>query len=185
LNVLGLWTMAGSESSPKFWIYPDSPATGRRRSRTLVAAAEKVWPYVVQNCASILRDRPAAGEIMERAVLALERRKAPTKISDLSAFLARTAIRAIRHEFQRRMRESSAGIVFEVPSSSDPSRHDRHILASQVLALVREELLDLFLKRLAGLSWSDIGMIRGEDPHALESRFSYEIARIRTLLRIP
>jgi hypothetical protein len=177
--------MASSESSPKFWIYPESPATGRPRSPTLVAAAEKVWPYVVRNCGSILRDGPAAGEIMERAILALERRRAPTKILDLSAFLARAAIREIRHEFQRRMREKSAGIVFEMPSSSDASRHDRRILSGQVLALVRDELLDLFLKRLAGLSWLDIGMIRGEDPHALESRFSYKIARIRKLLRIP
>ncbi len=177
--------MARSESSPKFWIFPDSPATGRRRSRTLVAAAEKVWPYVVQNCESILRDRPAAGEIMERSLLALERRRASTEISDISAFLARTSIREIRHEYQRRIRESGVGLVFEMPSSSDPSSHDRHILASQVLALVREDMLDLFLRRLAGLSWADIGTIRGEDPHALESRFSYEIARIRKILRIP
>jgi DNA-directed RNA polymerase specialized sigma24 family protein len=178
-------TMAGTKSSPKFWIHPESSATGRPRSQTLIAAAEKVWPYVAQNCESILRDAPAAGEIMERSLLALERRRASTKISDVAAFLARIAIREIRREFQRRIRESGAGLVFDLPSSSDVLTHDRRILASQVLALVREEMLDLFLKHLAGMTWADIGTIRGEDPHALESRFSYEIARIRRLLKIP
>ena len=69
-------------------------------------------------------------------------------------------------------------------SPSEASAVDRHILASQILALVREEVLDLLVRRLAGMSWSDIGTLRSEDPHALEARFGYELARIRKLLRI-
>ena len=79
--------MAGSESSPKLWICPESPATGGQRTPTLVAAAERAWPYVVRNCEAILRDDPAACEIMERSVSALERRKASAKIEDLPRFL--------------------------------------------------------------------------------------------------
>jgi DNA-directed RNA polymerase specialized sigma24 family protein len=163
-----------------------SPVTGQARSRELIGAAEKVWPYLVQNCETILRDPPAATEILERSLAALERRKVSNEISNLPSFLARIAIREVRREFQRRIRENSSGLILDLPdSSSELSPHDRHILASQVLALVRDELLDLFLKRLAGLSWAEIGAIRGEDPHVSESRFSYEIARIRKLLDIP
>ena len=176
--------MAGSESSPKLWICPESPATGRQRPLTLVAAAERVWPYVVRNCETILRDGPAACEIMERSISALERRRASAKIEDLPAFLARVAIREIRHEFQRRIREGGAGLIFDLPSPSEASAVDRHILASQILALVRDDVLDLFVRRLAGMSWSEIGTLRAEDPHALEARFGYELARIRKVLRI-
>ena len=62
----------------------------------------------------------------------------PARSQNRSSFLARVAIREVRLEFQRRIRQESSGLEFDLPSSSSGlSPHDWHIVASQILALVR------------------------------------------------
>ncbi len=46
-------------------------------------------------------------------------------------------------------------------------KEDDRVLAGQVLALVRDSMLDIVIRPLAGFSWTEIGAQRHEDPHAL------------------
>ena len=88
----------------------------------------------------------------------------------------------MRQELAHGCRLQRLGSVAESIPAKPRVREDDRVLAGQVLALVRDSMLDIVIRRLAGFSWTEIGVQRHEDPHALESRFSYEMTRIRRLL---
>lgn len=146
--------------------------------------AESLWPFTLQYCRNVLGDTSIAVEMLEEALERMERSQQRREIHEPAAYLRRTIIRRVRQELAHRCRLQQLGTVAELVPHRPRVREDDRILAGQVLALVLDRMLDIVIRRLAGFSWTEIGAPRHEDPHALESRFSYEMGRIRRLLGI-
>jgi len=169
---------------PPFWINPQSAVGSGERSRVLWDTAQSLWPFTLQYCRNVLGEISSAAEILEHALERMERSQQRRQISEPAAYLRRTIVRAVRRELARRCKLQQLGEIAEsIPAKLRVAEDDR-VLAGQVLALVRDSMLDIVIRRLAGFSWIEIGAQRKEDPHALESRFSYEMRRIRRVLGI-
>ena len=169
---------------PPFWINPRSALQAGERSNAFWELAESLWPFTLQYCGNVLGDTSVAAEILEQAIDRMERSQQKRQIHEPAAYLRRTIIRAVRRELARRCRLQQLGTVAQhIPAKLSVSEDER-VLAGQVLALVRDSMLDIVIRRLAGFSWAEIGAQRREDAHSLESRFSYEMRRIRRLLGI-
>ncbi len=169
---------------PPFWINPRSALQAGERSRAFWELAESLWPFTLLYCGNVLGDTSVAAEILEQAIDRMERSQRKHEIHEPVAYLRRTIIRGVRRELARRCKLQQLGTVAESIPAKVPVSEDERVLAGQVLALVRDSMLDIVIRRLAGFSWAEIGAQRQEDAHALESRFSYEMRRIRRLLGI-
>jgi len=169
---------------PPFWINPRSSSGTGERSPALLKLVESLWPFTLQYCRNVLGETSIAAEILEEALERMERSQQRREIREPAAYLRRTIVRRVRQELAHRCRLQQLGSVAESIPAKPQMREDDRVLAGQVLALVRDSMLDMVIRRLAGFSWTEIGAQRHEDPHALESRFSYEMTRIRRLLGI-
>ena len=173
--------MPGSQYPP-FWINPRSSVGTGDRSPALLELAERLWPFTLQYCRNVLRDTSTAAEMLEQALERVERSQQKREIREPAAYLRRTIVRGVRRELARRCKLRQLESVAESIPAKPRVKEDDRVLAGQVLALVRDSMLDIVIRRLAGFSWAEIGAQRHEDPHALESRFGYEMRRIRRLL---
>jgi hypothetical protein len=172
-------------SSQEFWIGAFDHETGVRLPRRLVEAARRIWPSVLAYTKRALGDTDMAAELLEQtvadAVGAGLDPSAPA-VRNLPGYLFRSYIRHLRPERLRRKRRISMDCMPE--PVQPPEDIERRILAEEILSMMEVDVLDLFLRRGCGFTWVEIGAQLGKDPHALESRYCYELQRIRRLLGV-
>ncbi len=163
-----------------FWLDPWE-ATGSPRSVAVMDAAHRVWEAVLIYTKEAFGDTELAGHLLEQTISSVEKQK--HSIDDLSAYIFRSYIREVTAERKRRRR------IVPFDESTPPLQYrgdeiERRILAQEVLAIVRIDILPLVFQRMDGWSWEEIAAQLGEPKHALESRYSYEMRRVRDLLGV-
>jgi hypothetical protein len=166
--------------SQPFWLSPWE-ASGLPRSSAMIDAAQRVWePVLVYTKKALGETEPAAG-LLEKTVRSVESSQKKHAIRDLSAYIFRSYIREVSVERRRRRRllpleESPPGLLHHA------SEIERRVLAQEVLAMIKVDVLPLVFRRMDGWTWEEIAIQFGEPKHALESRYSYEMRRVKDLL---
>jgi DNA-directed RNA polymerase specialized sigma24 family protein len=171
--------MHAARSQP-FWLSPWE-ATGMPRSSAMIDAARRIWEPVLVYTHEALGDTDSAAEFLEKTVCSVEKSREKHTIQDLSAYIFRSYINEIAVERRRRRRL----MPLEVSTSVLPHQTEeieRRVLAQEVVAAIRVDLLPLVFRRMDGWSWEEIALQLGEPKHALESRYSYEMRRVKKLL---
>ena len=166
--------------SQPFWLSPWE-ATGLPRSSAMIDAARRVWERALVYTQKALGETESAAQLLEKTVRSVERSKEKRAIHDLSPYIFRSYIREVAAE--RRLRLRLIPLEAWTPGLPHPGDQiERRILAQEVIAMIRVEILPLLFRRMDGWSWEEIASQLGEPKHALESRYSYEMRRVRSLL---
>ena len=166
--------------SRPFWLSP-LKASGLPRSGAMIDAARRVWQALLVYTNEALGETELAAEFLEKTIRSVERSQENRAIRDLSAYIFRSYVRAIAAERRRRRR------LLPLDASSPGPPHpatelEQRVLAQETLAMLRPEILPLVFRRMEGWTWEEIGVQFGEPKHLLESRYSYEMRRVRNLL---
>ena len=166
--------------SQPFWLSLGD-ATGLPRSSAIIDAARRVWEPLLVYTQEVLGETETASEFLEKTVRHVERSKQKHTIRDLSAYIFRSYIRELAVE--RRRRRRLVPLEESTPALLDQKAQiEQRILAQEVLALIRTDLLPLVFRRMDGWSWDEIAVQLREPKHTLESRYSYELRRVKNLL---
>lgn len=179
---------AGLEHAPQpnwpisepFWLSPWE-ASGSPRSVAVIDAARRAWEPALAYTKQALGDTDAAPELFEKTVRQVERSQKKRAIQELGAYIFRSYTREIAAE--RRRRRRMVPLVESIHGCKhDTEEMERRILAKEVLMRIRVDILPAVFRRMAGWSWEEIAIQLGEPKHALESRYCYEMRRVRDLL---
>ena len=167
--------------SQPFWLSPWE-ATGLPRSGAMIDAARRVWGSVLAYTKQALGETEPALEFLEKTVRCVERSQKKHEIRDLSAYIFRSYIRQIAAERRRRRRLLPFDAATHGPLHTETELEQR-VLAQEALAMIRVDILPLVFRRMEGWTWDEIAAQFGQPKHVLESRYSYEMRRVRNLLR--
>jgi DNA-directed RNA polymerase specialized sigma24 family protein len=166
--------------SRPFWLSPYD-ATGLPRSGAMIDAARRVWARVLAYTKQALGETEPALEFLEKTVRCVERSQTKHEIRDLSAYIFRSYIRQIAAERRRRRRLLPLNSATHGPVRTETELEQR-VLAQEALPMIRLDILPLVFRRIEGWTWDEIAAQFGQPKHALESRYSYEMRRVRNLL---
>jgi hypothetical protein len=168
--------------SRPFWLSPWQ-ATGLPRSAAMIEAARRVWGSLLAHTKQALGETEPALEFLEKTVSRVERAQKKYEIRDLSAYIFRSYIREIAAERRRRRR------LLPLDAATHGLPHggtelEQRVLAQEALAMIRVDILPLVFRRMEGWTWDEIAAQFGQQKHVLESRYNYEMLRVRKLLGV-
>ena len=166
--------------SRPFWLSPWD-TTGSPRSSAMIDAAAQVWGAVLIYTKDALGETEPAAEFLERTIRSVERSQKKNEIRDLRAYIFRSYVRVIAAERKRRRR--LLPLDASGPGPVHPAKEiELRVLAQQAIAMIKPDILQLVFRRLEGWTWKEIASQFGEAKHLLESRYNYEMRRVRNLL---
>lgn len=165
---------------------------GNHIAPAVLAAAEAILPRALEHGRKVLGDDPAVvANALEEVAAAVSRRIAnkdgagdATPIRNLAGYIFRAFERHVK-----RLKNKELVLVSDndgQPLTSgwtDASRQfETKILVDECLAKCDFATRDMFLRRVQGCTWEEIGKIHGISGHAAEVRFQNAIRGIRAQL---
>ena len=144
---------------------------GRPIPQVVLDAAQLVWPRVLWLTDRELKDTARAAEILEKAVCLVEsimHRKGPQeRILNLESYLYWAAVRTLNRTVER---ENMIQFIDDLEPVVDPQtdsyRHriggaQKQLLIRQVMRYLDTRTRGMFLLRVKGYSWEQIGAFLG------------------------
>lgn len=153
-----------------FWM-PDHDPQGGPIDQRIINAAQRIWPQVVETSRRNLRDQHLAFQLLEMSVYAvskaIKRRHGREPIEDLDAYLF-LAFRRFLNRIKKKEEAIEAIEQEEVIEwnklrleGRSLSLFDKDLLVGQIIESMDLRTRDIYLMRVAGLNWSEIGQELG------------------------
>lgn len=157
-------------NNPPFWM-SHKDRKGRPIPQVLLDAAQLVWPRVLWLTDRELKDTARAAEILEKAVClvaSIMRRKGPQeRILNLESYLYWAAVRILNRTVEReKMIQFIDDLEPVVDPQTDSYRHriggtQKQLLIRQIMRYLDTRTRGMFLLRVKGCSWEQIGAFLG------------------------
>lgn len=157
-------------NNPLFWM-SHKDQKGRPIPQVLLDAAQLVWPRVLWLTERELKDTARAAEILEKAVClvaSIMRRKGPQeRILNLESYLYWAAVRTLNRTVERdKMIQFIDDLEPVVDPQTDSYRHrisgtQKQLLIKQVMRYLDARTRRMFLLRVKGFSWENVGAFEG------------------------
>src|SRR5262245_31773461 len=185
-----------SKNDPPFWM-PDKDRKGRSIPKSLLDLAQVVWSRVVYLTERELKDTARAAEILETAVgvvsRVMQRRGPDHRILDPESYLywaaARIVYRTLEREKMVQFIDDLEPVLHAQTGSyrSRMSGTEKQILIRQIMRYMDTRTRGMFLLRVKGFTWEQIGAFAGmkANPAAVAYNEGVERARHRILRSRP
>ena len=163
---------------------------GREIDPAVIAAAEEVYARALEHGLKLLGDPAVVVDALEQvaaAVSRLARTEAPpgssTPIKNLPGYVFRAFVRQVHRLKRKQLALTSSNGDGGSARSTDPSHElETSILLHECLRHFDRLTRDMFLRRIQGFSWSEIGKIHGLTGHAAEVRFGHALRKAQVRL---
>jgi DNA-directed RNA polymerase specialized sigma24 family protein len=156
--------MAGAVQSGSFRISPVD-RLGRRIDPAVLAAVEQILPMAVWHGSRLLGDPAVIANLLEEAAAIVSRRfrsqDSPQQIRKVAAYLYVCFLRKVNRVKRKQVLTVSLEETVRSRSAwADPSaQFDMKILIDEFLAQCDSDAQDMFLRRIEGRSWGEIGRL--------------------------
>ncbi|MEW5976042.1 MAG: sigma-70 family RNA polymerase sigma factor [Acidobacteriota bacterium] len=180
--------MAGSSTNPPFWM-PASDRKGRPIPPDLMEVARLIWPRVAYLVERELKDGSRAAEVLEKAVSIVSSvmyRKGPQeRILNPESYLYWVAARILYRVIER---EKMIQFMDDLEPVASPklgfyrdrlSKTEQKLFMKQAMRYMDSRTRSLFLLRVKGYSWAEIGEFMGITANHATVLFSSGIERAR------
>jgi DNA-directed RNA polymerase specialized sigma24 family protein len=175
-------------NNPPFWM-SHKDRKGRPIPQVLLDAAQLVWPRVLWLTDRELKDTARAAEILEKAVClvaSIMHRKGPQeRILNLESYLYWAAVRILNRTVEReKMIQFIDDLEPVVDPQTDSYRHriggtQKQLLIRQVMRYLDTRTRGMFLLRVKGCSWEEIGAFLGIKANNAAVTYNAGIERAR------
>lgn len=163
---------------------------GREIDPAVLAAAEEVYARALEHGLKLLGDPAVVVDALEQvsaAVSRLARTEAPVgaqaPIKNLPGYVFRAFVRHVNRLKRRQLLLMKSNGDGGPPLRADPSHElETRILLHECLGHFDRLTRDMFLRRIQGFSWSEIGEIHGLTGHAAEVRFGHALRKAQVRL---
>lgn len=148
------------------------------------SAASAIWQRCEQYALATLGDAPAGLRLLlKSAAIATRRHALPDAyIANLPAYLFQTYKHLVLAELEKenghRQRETERHTEIEALSVSLAEDVDRKILIQQIMQRMDDWMRGVFELRMLGHSFEEIGKLRGQNAHALRTKFNKHFKRL-------
>lgn len=148
------------------------------------AAAGRLWRQGERYALSALGDASTGLRLMLKAAAIVSRRRTlpDDHITNLSAYLFQTYKHLVLAELEKenghRQREKDRQTEIEAISVSLAEDVDRKILIQQIIRRMDEWMREVFELLTLGHSFEEIGKLRGQNAHALRTKFNRHLKRL-------
>ena len=163
---------------------------GRQISPAVLNAAEEIGRRALRHAEKLSIDPAVATNLLEEAAATVSRAMSAKSssqrpIQNLNSYLFRAFIRRVNKRYKQELSsaESLRAHARETPDSIDPRLSiENKILIDEFLTRCDPTTRDMFLRRIVGFSWREIGWSHGISTHAAESRFNQAFQKVRRKL---
>ena len=163
---------------------------GRQISPAVLNAAEEIGLRALRHAEKLFIDPAVAANLLEEAAATVSRAisarsSSQHPIQNLNSYLFRAFIRRVNKRYKQELSsaESLRAHAGEAPDTIDPRLSiDNKILIDEFLTRCDPTTRDMFLRRIVGFSWKEIGRSHGISTHAAESRFNQTFQKARRRL---
>jgi len=177
-----------SSSAPPFWM-PARDAKGRPIDTRLREAAETVWPFAFRQGEVELGETSGVAQIYESALFSvsavMHRNGGRSGIRDLDAYLYWAFTRKLT-KYSLRVKvlvfldSHELWTLLEAPGHQDTLAWlERDILINQLVSLMDSRTKRIFLARVCGQSWEEIGVDLGTSANGAQVMYNRGIQRLR------
>lgn len=148
------------------------------------AAAGRLWGQGERFALSVLGDASNGLRLMLKAAAIVTRRRAlaDVYITNLPAYLFQTYKHLVLAELEKanghRQRETDKQTEIAALSVSLAEDLDRKILIQQIMQRMDSWMREVFELLMLGHSFEEIGKLRGQNAHALRTRFHKHLNRL-------
>lgn len=180
--------VAPPKNNPPFWM-PDKDRKGRSIPQSLLDVAQLVWPRVVYLTERELKDIGGAAEILEKAVCVVSRvmqRRGPDhRILDPESYLYWVAARILYKTVEREKMVQFIHDLEPVLQAKTGSYRDRmsgiqkQLLIRQIMRYMDTRTRGMFLLRVKGYSWEEIGEFLGMKANNAAVAYNAGVERAR------
>jgi len=184
--------MAGAVPSGSFRISPVD-RLGRRIDPAVLAAAEEISPTAVAHAMKLLGDPAVIANLLEEAAAIVSRRLRSQssrtdaqQIQKVPGFLFKCFMRKVNRAKRKQVVTVSLREVAQSkPSWADPAAEfDMKILVDEFLDHCDFMTQDMFLRRVEGFSWEEIGRVYEMSAHNALERVRHVFQQVRAKLKI-
>lgn len=148
------------------------------------STAGRLWAQAETYALYAIGDAPSGLRLMLKAAAIVTRRLSlpDVRIANLPAYLFQTYKHLVLAELEKqsghRKREAERRIELEALSGSLAENVDRKILIQQIMRRMDSRMREVFELLILGHSFEEIGKLRGENAHALRTRFHKRLKRL-------
>lgn len=175
-------------SVPPFWM-PSTDAKGRPIDTCLREATERVWPFAFRQAEVELGETSAVAEIYESAVFAvsgvMHRNGARSGIRDLDAYIYWAFTRKLtKHALHLKalmfLDTHELGTLTETLGHHHrPDAIEEDLLITQLISFMDPRTKWIFLARVCGQSWADIGADLGTSANGAQVTYNRGVRLVR------
>jgi DNA-directed RNA polymerase specialized sigma24 family protein len=175
-------------SVPPFWM-PARDAKGRLIDTSLREAAESLWPLALRQGEVELGETSGVAQIYESALFSvsavMHRNGGRSGIRDLDAYLywafTRKLTKYVLHVKALVFLDShELWTLLEAPGHQDThDRLERDLLITQLVSLMDPRTKRIFLARVCGQTWADIGVDLGSSANGAQVMYNRGIRLLR------
>ena len=163
---------------------------GRQISPVVLNAAEEIGRRALRHAERLFIDPAVATSLLEEAAVTVSRAvtarsSSQPPIQDLNSYLFRAFIRRVNKRYKKDLSSAESLRIYgrEAPNSVDPRPSiENKILIDEFLTRCDPTTRDMFLRRIVGFSWREIGRSYRISSHAAESRFNQTFQKVRRKL---
>jgi len=171
------------------WVSPVDPH-GRPISPLVLTAAEEVSRRAIHYAERLQVDPAVAASLLEEAAATVSRSLRANHVHerpvrDLESYLFRAFLRRLNRAKKRQSLLAETAVIspFLSRMSSDPRKTlEMKIFIDEFLMQCDPAMRDVLCRRIEGWSWKEIGWAYRTSSHAMESKFSQAVQRVRKKL---
>jgi hypothetical protein len=165
---------------------------GRRIDPAVLAAAESVFPRVLEYGTNLLGDSAVVTNTLEEVAATVSQLIArrdppgqPAPIRNLPGYVFRAFVRQVNRLKSKELAVLDAAIAGQTLTQrlADPSRQlEMKVLVDECLAQFDFTERDMCWRRLEGFTWDEIGPVHALSGHAAEVRFRNAVRAVKAKL---